>query len=1362
MTHQHIFPSKYLKIICLSVIQMLLLVYGGTLFGDSIRTLDDPLMNRSGSWTVENNEYVASSDGYVAIATDNWKDYSIKAKLVTDEPGTNIWDTAAIRFRVTDENNYYYAIIYKTGGLELGKMMNGEKTANMAVVPAEVSVQKWNELHISIKGNVIYVALNGKDLIHYTDSNPLTSGGITLWSLGAKRCRFKDISASTSSGNIVWKAVGSKVRQAAIRRDTVGVFMGISPADNAIAASVIKTLSGAGFSTVKVLSDDAGINGKITPGKFFLYVVPNSKQYPAVGLKVIQDYLRLKGNLIVLGGPAFSQTVNKMEFDGTSGWYDLESFRKKISEIEGTTNPATYLKTIGEGSRKWAIIDVGTGEWTASEYESTGLKLTQRSDDGITKSCLLYSADIINGWGTFAHDIPSGLIKTEHDSLALWAKGDANTTQFIVELREEDGSRWIYPLTVTTDWKYYEIPFKSFKYWTSNKSRGGTGDSFKGANGSIISLGLSLSNCKVTPGAHKFWVDGLAFTATKLTRFAANASVIDPIETIYPAYKTYSVGKVTTASLDNRQCIVTPKMLSTGNALSAMSNRISPISRPKGWGYEGDGQCRWIPLLNVYDGNEKRGTVASLTINKSGRLTDTLCASLGVEKLDGNMSQILREIAIRMRDGLFLLEGGSEYFSYYQDEPVKLGARVVNLGNKDCSVTVQMSISAGTKVLWSSNSALTVRSGARGRIEKLWKFQNTGNKPLTVKTTLIRDGKVIDSIQHEIAMLAPRGVKPPADTFVSVSGGDFYLNGKKWYANGINYWPLYVNGMEDVYTWCSWLNADFYQPDEIESDLTRLNKMGVNMVSIQMILGKDYNGLTYPASSLRNLQDFLRRCANHSIKVNGYLMHSSPLCPVHSDYNPEFVKSVLINGDLANNNALFAYDLAWEASGWLYVTRRWTDWDKDWNNWIIERYGSISTAEQDWGFKPDRAGELVASPKLEQLSADPPASVGADGNWLKYVAAYRRFADDFISRKFNDGIRFMKQYDPNHLFSVRGSGGTYTPVDFFLNGIAKHLDFISPEGYGIPTDKQGFDSLGFQCRLIRSLVNKPIYVAEFGMSTWDEGSGRTDPLVEKSQAQYIENFFKTAHEAGINGLAPWWYPGGFRTGENSDYGVVNPNGTLRPSAEIIKNYADQFKTPNEYPEANEWMLIDRDIHAAGYYGPFINEGRDLYAKVVESGKHLGVKLSGDGTDSANAPLLAVGNVPYNGNNPPKYLDGEFNRIQVKSGDEEWIDVFSSGTVVKVESGKPITVKTSLGNIGEATWLAPGLHPGKGSVHVSSRMGDITFMEPILTDTLYLNDTQTAEFVLSKDITKETTVVFELTALERMWFGEKFKIVLRPQ
>jgi len=65
------------------------------------------------------------------------------------------------------------------------------------------------------------------------------------------------------------------------------------------------------------------------------------------------------------------------------------------------------------------------------------------------------------------------------------------------------------------------------------------------------------------------------------------------------------------------------------------------------------------------------------------------------------------------------------------------------------------------------------------------------------------------------------------------------------------------------------------------------------------------------------------------------------------------------------------------------------------------------------------------------------------------------------------------------------------------------------------------------------------------------------------------------------------------------------------------------------------------------------------------------------------------------------------------------------------------------------------------VYVSSRKGDVAFRAPILADTAYLQDAHTAESALSEGVTKETRIVFELTALDRMWFGETFPLTLVP-
>ena len=35
-------------------------------------------------------------------------------------------------------------------------------------------------------------------------------------------------------------------------------------------------------------------------------------------------------------------------------------------------------------------------------------------------------------------------------------------------------------------------------------------------------------------------------------------------------------------------------------------------------------------------------------------------------------------------------------------------------------------------------------------------------------------------------------------------------------------------------------------------------------------------------------------------------------------------------------------------------------------------------------------------------------------------------------------------------------------------------------------------------------------------------------------------------ESGADGVFFWWYPGGFRLGENSDFGIINPDGTTDP------------------------------------------------------------------------------------------------------------------------------------------------------------------------------------------------------------------------
>ena len=108
----------------------------------------------------------------------------------------------------------------------------------------------------------------------------------------------------------------------------------------------------------------------------------------------------------------------------------------------------------------------------------------------------------------------------------------------------------------------------------------------------------------------------------------------------------------------------------------------------------------------------------------------------------------------------------------------------------------------------------------------------------------------------------------------------------------------------------------------------------------------------------------------------------------------------------------------------------------------------------------------------------------------------------------------------------------------------------------------------------------------------------------KTQAEYHEMFYRMVLEAGADGIIPWWWPGGYRVDERSDFGIINPNGTPRPAAKLIKKYSPLIQSPRSYPEPNYWLIVDRDAHPGGYPHIIFNEGKDAYKRARLKGKNL--------------------------------------------------------------------------------------------------------------------------------------------------------------
>jgi hypothetical protein len=137
-------------------------------------------------------------------------------------------------------------------------------------------------------------------------------------------------------------------------------------------------------------------------------------------------------------------------------------------------------------------------------------------------------------------------------------------------------------------------------------------------------------------------------------------------------------------------------------------------------------------------------------------------------------------------------------------------------------------------------------------------------------------------------------------------------------------------------------------------------------------------------------------------------------------------------------------------------------------------------------------------------------------------------------------------------------------------------------------------------------------------------------------------------------------------------------------------------------------------------------------------------------------MIAVGNVPYNKQNPLKYLNSEFNYLRVNGK-----PVANDGRMI-IGTGKAVYVEASLGNIGEASWLSPKSAGGVGGVYLVATSGDQRVEVPIKLDTPYMGDTVVSKFLITKGIQEETTFTFRMLAKDRADFGEVYRIVLSPK
>ncbi|HIE09335.1 MAG TPA: hypothetical protein EYP65_05745 [Armatimonadetes bacterium] len=776
----------------------------------------------------------------------------------------------------------------------------------------------------------------------------------------------------------------------------------------------------------------------------------------------------------------------------------------------------------------------------------------------------------------------------------------------------------------------------------------------------------------------------------------------------------------------------------------------------RGLGFGKHYERRWVEVFRALDGEGRhRGGALSLLVNLSVPYFGSIWAEFASDEpkfvKDRRTLKALSEVARRMAEGIFLAEGGSEHFVYLQGERVVLGAKVVNFGKETAKVEVDISARpiGWARPAFEKRIGLLVPPMRRRRVRCVWEPNRFGADRYLVRVALVKEGEEIDAIEHEFQVLPDwSGVDP--EEFVKVRGGVFWLRGREWNPIGVNYRPRYVAGMEPYDYWAHWLSPGYYDPEMVDEDLRKLANLGMTMVSVSV------GG----AERIRNLHDFLLRCRKYGLKVNLFVGGLDPLF-ADGSVGIQFIKGA----GLPENPIVFAYDIAWEPCLTAYRGGKYGGWgrfDKEWREWIEEQYGSLEEAERVWGYPARRLNGQVVGPSEEQ--------VRTNGPWRRMVAAYRRFIYDILGERYCQVVRRIKEVDPNHLISFRGSN-SFTPEwrgfwPIQSPGVVRCIDFLSPEGYHLltvasPTPWE--DMLrGGLITLYHKFASrgKPVFWAEFGgpiypnRTPWKQKM--FDPPKERLeyQREQIRRFVEMFLRSGAQGWAIWWFPGGYRVNEGSDWGIFNPDGTERPVCQVLRELIPRFRgRPERKPEF--FITLDPFAHPKEEW----ERASRAYLEALKAGRAIGLRTEGTGRTSLDVPLVCVDGSPYRGRGPLQFLNAAFDWVRVETR-EGWKEV-KDGAEVALPPDGVLRMEAQLGNTGEAKWVCPARAGGKkGAVFLGIFVnGKLAKKVPIPKDVPYLGSVKVGPF-RTPPLKPGDKVALRALAEGRAIFGRRFDLTIR--
>ena len=812
-------------------------------------------------------------------------------------------------------------------------------------------------------------------------------------------------------------------------------------------------------------------------------------------------------------------------------------------------------------------------------------------DFGLGHNSLKLENDFFTGWDLMTFPISA----KEEDTVLCFNFRGSGASNLYIELYMEDGTRWLGPsLPVTDDWTFTVLKQSDFGLYS------GTNTDFRFSE----IKNLWIGGTGLTEGqGYELCLDSISTGTFELPKAVSAEGLTEKND-------FYRITNGASLTAYAGQAIVAARDYHLPDGVWSTLKRMESTGCGLG---RGD---RFIPLLEVSDAKGLHcgyGAWLSLRSNTGALALFPLASAF----YDENGLNAVKDAAEYLLAGNFLLEGGTGSFVFEPDtEKIEVKASYLTAEN----VTLRLSFLSGDKVLKTTDTNL---SAAQKKAAKSDTLVLSGEKPDRVVAELVKDGKTVDKISQEILVYTPSSESER--NYVTLKDGGFSQSGKAVHPVGVNYFGCYGGVVSsNAFT----ANAVF-DPYLVRRDLERIKEIGFNAIAVQISPYAD--GEEVLNGKNRNMIMVLSIARELGLYVDVYL-------PFEDDISK--CGKIISALHLSDFDNLIAYDIFWEGAQGRYAdlsASAKSALGKEWNAFLTEQFGSAAKASGLIGMT------CPSVPDYDALFVKENATEAE----ARLAAVLRRFLDDHYGARFGSSCERIRTVDPNHLISFRccdaglPTAVSKTPSYYDFSSFCGALDFVSPEGYGFTSYQYDASSYeGAFAEAYARLVSGPVPTVwkEFGWSVW----GGSNDVPKQSNLDYCGKVYRKVYDAVLlgqgGGTYAWWYTGGLRPGEGSDYGVVGPDGSDRPASLVVREYAAKMKAlvPAGAKEADVIFTVDRDLYANGLKGIYDSIEAEFKA-ALDAGKTVSLVSAGKKMTVAEAIAFDLTG-GTTGEGPRKYLN----------------------------------------------------------------------------------------------------------------------------